>query len=338
MTDGAGPRPPPGAAVDDGDGAPGRRAGSTADARSQLDALWSLCLAAADGRRRGDLPQPGARIDAATGDGCLVLDEALRWRLDGHWSDAARRLFALYAPMLPAEPRARHVSAHLGQSLDGRIATANGDSRGLSDAQNLLHLHRMRALADAVVIGADTALADDPQLTTRLVDGPCPVRVVLDRRGRVDARLGLCRDGRAPTLIVRGPSSGGGGQAPGDADDADGAKGTEVANGASIGLADVLRMPAETGRFDLDRTLDALAARGLRVVFVEGGGLTVSAFLGARRLDRLQVSVTPLLIGSGRPGITLAPISAIGDGLRPPFTRHDMGEDVLWDFDLSRHR
>ena len=77
------------------------------------------------------------------------------------------------------------VVAQCGQSIDARIATASGHSHYINGAEGLAHLHRLRALVDAVVVGVGTALADDPQLTVRRVAGPNPARVVIDPNGRL---------------------------------------------------------------------------------------------------------------------------------------------------------
>src|SRR5206468_4442700 len=92
----------------------------------------------------------------------------------------------------------------LGQSLDGRIATLSGDSCYINGPEGIAHLHRLRALVDAVVVGAGTVRADDPQLTVRSVSGPNPVRVVIDPRGTLpaDARA-FANDGVRRIVITR---------------------------------------------------------------------------------------------------------------------------------------
>ena len=95
------------------------------------------------------------------------------------------------------------VVAVLGQSLDGYIATCGGDSRYINGPESLVHLHRVRALSDAVLVGVGTALADAPRLTTRHVVGPSATRVVLDPKGRLPPTSGLLGDGLAPTIVVR---------------------------------------------------------------------------------------------------------------------------------------
>ena len=77
------------------------------------------------------------------------------------------------------------VVGQIGQSLDGRIATESGHSKYINGPAGLTHLHRLRALVDAVVIGVGTAIADDPQLTVRRVSGQQPARVVIDPKGRL---------------------------------------------------------------------------------------------------------------------------------------------------------
>jgi len=96
-------------------------------------------------------------------------------------------------------------------------------------------------------------------------------------------------------------------------------------------MAEVLAVPTSDGRLRLDALLEALHRRGLRRLFVEGGGMTVSAFLAAGLLDRLQVAVTPLLIGEGRRGLSLPAGTALGDCLRPTCRVFRMGGDILFD-------
>jgi riboflavin-specific deaminase-like protein len=211
------------------------------------------------------------------------------------------------------EPAAAVTVAHLGQSLDGFIATYSGDSRYVNGRGNLLHLHRMRALCDALVVGAGTIAADDPQLTTRLVPGPNPVRVVVDPDRRLSAHYRVFTDAAAPTLLACRAS-----HAP-----------------ARHGAADVLPIGDRDGAFDLAALLAALRVRGHARVFVEGGGRTVSGFLAAGLLDRLQIAVAPLLIGDGRPGIRLAAPGRLGECRRPAARAYRMGDDVLYDLDLA---
>ena len=216
-------------------------------------------------------------------------------------------LWPLYRPLL----RTEWVLAHLGQSLDGRIATEGGASRYVTGPENLDHLHRLRAMADAVIVGGATAALDDPRLTTRRVDGPDAVRVVLDPKRRLSADLAVFRDGACETLLI--------------AAEAD----------APHGQADVVAAPlAEDGRLAPTGVIEVLRARGLKRLFVEGGGVTVSRWLAAGVLDRLQVTVAPMILGSGRQGLSLPPIEDLDLALRPVCGTYAMGVDVLFDCDL----
>ena len=121
---------------------------------------------------------------------------------------AGLRSAAGAARSLPADLRATPAQpltvGHLGQSLDGFIATHSGDSQFVTGEENLRHMHRMRALSDAVLVGAGTVAADDPQLTTRQVTGPSPLRVVIDPMRRLPDTYRVFHDDAAPTLYVCG--------------------------------------------------------------------------------------------------------------------------------------
>jgi len=179
---------------------------------------------------------------------------------------------------------------------------------------NITHLHRMRALCDAVVVGAETVARDDPRLTTRQVRGKDAVRVVLDPGRRLESTHRLFSDGQAPTIVV----------CAGDRNLAD----------ASLGQAEVIGVAARGGRLDLAAVLDVLHRRGLRSVFVEGGGITVSTMLSAGLLDRLHVAIAPLIIGAGRPGLRLPAPASLDQCPRPPARIFRMGADILFDCDL----
>jgi len=125
-----------------------------------------------------------------------------RWRVsDGvRVEDAARRILDLFLPLLA---RPELVIGQLAQGVDGRIATEAGHSHYVTGPEDLGRLHRLRALADAVVVGAGTVASDDPQLTVRRVKGDNPIRVVLDPEGRLDPDRTLFTDGAAPTVVIR---------------------------------------------------------------------------------------------------------------------------------------
>jgi riboflavin-specific deaminase-like protein len=186
------------------------------------------------------------------------------------------------------------VIGQLGQSLDGRIATPTGASKYINGDEALCHLHRIRAEVDAVIVGIGTAIADNPLLTTRRVEGPNPVRVVIDPNGRLPGSLTMLGDGAAPVLVITTP----GGGAPA------GAEALELACDGEGGI------PPET-------IVRALAARGLRRLLVEGGAETLARFLDASAIDELHLMVAPIVLGSGKTGLNLKPISGLDEAMRP---------------------
>src|SRR5450631_692269 len=109
---------------------------------------------------------------------------------------------AIFGPLLTGTTDDLMVVGQIGQSLDGRIATESGHSKYINGPGGLDHLHRLRALVDAVVVGVGTAIADDPQLTVRRVAGPQPARVVIDPRGRLSADARMFADNGARRLLI----------------------------------------------------------------------------------------------------------------------------------------
>jgi riboflavin-specific deaminase-like protein len=208
------------------------------------------------------------------------------------------------------------IIGQFGQSIDARIATAGGDSHYINGAAGLAHLHRLRALVDAVLVGVGTAIADDPQLTVRRVAGPDPARVVIDPNGRLptSARL-LAADG-VRRLILTDKRT----QSPLPAD------------------VEIVRLPRRNGQIAPPSILAALAARGFRRILIEGGADTVSRFLAAGCLDRLHVVIAPIIIGSGPASVSLPPIARLEHALRAPIRCHVLGDEVLLDCDLSAQR
>ncbi len=228
------------------------------------------------------------------------------------------------------------VVAQIGQSLDGRAATTTGHSHYINGAEGLNHLHRLRALVDAVVIGIGTALADDPRLTVRRVAGPQPARVVIDPKGRLPATARLLHQDGVRRLVVT----------------------ADTARAAAHEAIERIALPAHEGHFEPSAILASLAERGLRRILIEGGPATVARFVDARCLDRLHVVVAPMILGGGRSSLDLAPITRCDQALRPLTRTHLLGAgaprldahgaetldgeagggEVLFDCDLSRQR
>ena len=181
---------------------------------------------------------------------------------------------------------------------------------------SLFGLHRLRAVVDAVVVGIGTALADDPQLTVRLVAGRHPVRVVIDPNGRIPANAKLFAEDGVRRIVIT----------------------TEHAVLNLPPGVEILRLPSCEGQLAPAAILQALARSGLTRILIEGGAQTLSGFIKAGCLDRVHVIVAPIILGSGRPGFDLTPIEWIDQAMRPPVMTHLLEGEVLFDCDLTAHR
>lgn len=208
------------------------------------------------------------------------------------------------------------VIGQLGQTLDGRIATVTGESQWINGACALDHLHGLRAEVDAVIVGVGTALADNPALTVRRVEGRNPARVVIDPRGRAPSDLRVFAPCGARRILVRGAG------AP-----------------AACEGVETIDLPLDEGCIAPRAIVAALAQAGLPRLLIEGGARTVSAFLDDDALDRLHLLVAPTIIGSGRQGLDLVPEGRLALARRPT-TRVTIfpDGDVLFDCDLRRQR
>jgi diaminohydroxyphosphoribosylaminopyrimidine deaminase / 5-amino-6-(5-phosphoribosylamino)uracil reductase len=222
----------------------------------------------------------------------------------------------LFGPLMTVAADGLVVVGQIGQSLDGRIATESGHSKYINGPAGLEHLHRLRALVDAVVIGVGTALADDPQLTVRRVAGPQPARVVLDPNGRLPASAKVFANDGVRRLLIT-------------------AQGTRCAAPSGV---EIIALPTTDKHIAPSTILAALADRGMCRVLIEGGADTVSRFLSSGCLDRLHIIVAPIILGSGRASFILPSIERADQALRMPVHAHQLDNEVLFDCDLSAQR
>ena len=286
---------------------------------------WPLIRAVADASRHGQCIDHGIRfafdgkkLIAATGAMRAILEFDHGWQSLLPASDPRQDYLDIYLPLSATRTDTPFVLAQLGQSLDGFIATATGHSHFVTGPASIMHLHGLRALSDCVIVGAGTIAADNPRLTTRLVDGPNPVRVVLDPQLRLPMTHGVFNDGQARTLRIR-------------------ARGVSLPSRLVSGHVEDIEIDAVAGRLDLRALLAELWLRGMRTILVEGGGVTVSAFLAAQLIDRMHIVIAPFVIGEGRPGLRIPSPEKLHDCVRPPPRVFALGGDVLFDCDMRSH-
>ena len=189
------------------------------------------------------------------------------------------------------------VVVKYAQTLDGRIATSTGDARWISGEGERRVSHALRAACDAVLVGVGTIVADDPQLTVRMVPGASPVRVVLDSTLRTPADALVLRDD-APTTIVT-------------TERADANRRAELRRAG----VNVEVVGTRDGRVDLAAALSRLHDLGVEALLVEGGAAVITALLRDGLADRLIASIAPVVIGTGTSAVGQLDITRIADGI-----------------------
>jgi len=201
------------------------------------------------------------------------------------------------------------ITLKIATSLDGRIGTSTGESQWITGPEARLQGHRLRAQHDAVLVGVETVLADDPRLTVRLPDGetgPDPLRVVLDSKLRTPP---FARLARAGTLILTTRSP------------------------IPVGEAEVLRVAGDsTNRPAIKAVLEILASRGASSLMIEGGGRVAACFVAAGVVDAIEWFRAPILLGGdGRPGVAALSLARLAHA--PRYRRlaaEPLGDD-LWE-------
>lgn len=213
------------------------------------------------------------------------------------------------------------VTLKLAATLDGRIATVQGDSRWITGEASRRLVHRWRNEHDAILVGAETVLHDDPELTCRMRGGRHPLRVVVDGRLRLPLGSKLVSGaGMIPTLVLT----------------ARGADATRVRELRAAGVQ-VIALPARDGRMVWLRMLQELGRRNLASVLVEGGAEVAAGLLAARQVDRLRLFLAPKLIGGdGRAVLASLSVQEMADAITLPTPRlRRVGEDLLYEAEFD---
>lgn len=199
------------------------------------------------------------------------------------------------------------VTLKLATSLDGKIAMASGESQWITGEASRLQGHRLRASHDAILVGVETVLADDPQLTARIAGEipRQPLRVVLDSRLRTPASAKLAHD----ALILT------------------------AAEPKAVGTSRVLRVQADSaGRPSVEAVLEALEAEGIGSLLIEGGGRVAASFIQAGAVDKIEWFRAPMILGeSGRSGIAALEITKLSDAPRFQRLAVQPSGDDLWE-------
>ena len=216
-------------------------------------------------KRRGVARLRQAGIEVSVG--CLGEEAERLNEIYVHWVRTGRPFVIMKAAM----------------TLDGKIATANGQSKWISGEEARRQVHRLRSQVDAVMVGIGTVLQDDPELTARLVDRHArqPLRVILDSRLRIPLRARVLSQARQAGVLIATTRH---------------APPSRIAALKQRG-AEVLILPAEHGNVSLKACLTTLGRQGITSLLLEGGSEVNASALRSGLLDRLQLYVAPALLG-----------------------------------------
>ncbi len=227
--------------------------------------------------------------------------------LDRHTID----FLQLYLPycFLPVFAQKYHRAiaiAHFAQTLDGKIAACNGNSKWIGNTENLVHAHRMRALCDGIIVGANTVDKDHPRLTVRHVEGKNPSRIIVSSSTKNLDSLFNTED--APVWIIG-----------------------SIVGKPSENCQYINLQKNENGKISPKTILKKLYQKGICSVYIEGGPRTTSNFLNERALDIVQLHISPLILGSGMPGFALPPVEDISQSVHfSSFTFHPIGDTYMF--------
>ncbi len=203
------------------------------------------------------------------------------------------------------------ITMSYAQSLDGSIAAKRGSRLQISGHESALFTHQLRAYHDSILVGIGTVLADDPQLTVRLVEGENPQPVILDSKLRTPLEAALVQD-RSPWIATTNRAD---------------SKRAEELSSQGVQL---LYLPAgKDGQVNLQGLLDCLNQMGVKNLMVEGGAEVISKFFASHLVDFLIVSISPLILG-GLPAIQLPERLSVGDYPRlENVIRDNYGDDLV---------
>ena len=211
------------------------------------------------------------------------------------------------------------VTVKVAMSLDGKIATNSGDSRWISSPESRQYAHNLRYTSDSIMVGANTVLADDPHLTTRVASGrggTClrqPLRIIVDGRGRVPQNAKLFHEAGRTILAIGRMAT------------------TDEKETFHAINAEIIELPSVDNSIDLRALLKILGERRITSILVEGGGILSGSLFDQRLVDRLFVFIAPMIIGgSGRLAVVGEGVDRLVDACRlSNVTVTRVGEDTL---------
>ena len=218
-------------------------------------------------------------------------------------------LMESYLQIILNKSKFPYVFGHLAQTLDGYIATESGESRYISSIDNLEHLHMLRAISDVILVGSNTVKFDNPKLTTRLVKGPNPMRVVIDKNDIIKNSCNLLKnkDGRGFKI---------------------------VSDKLKANSKNIFTLPLKKDEFRITDIISLLESLGNKIIFIEGGGNIISHFYRKKFLNRIHLCISPILIGRGINSFIIDKDIKINEAKIRKISYIKMGKDILCNIQL----
>ena len=230
-------------------------------------------------------------------------------RTNFHLNSDLKILMESYLQIIFNKSKYPYIFGHLAQTLDGYIATESGESRYISSIDNLEHLHMLRAISDVVLVGSNTVKFDNPKLTTRLVKGPNPMRVVIDKNDTIKNSCNLLKNKDRKGFKI-------------------------VSDKLKPNYENIFSLPLKKDEFRITDIISLLKSLGNKIIFIEGGGNIISHFYRKKSLNRLHLCISPILIGRGISSFIIDKNVKINEAKIKKISYIKMGKDILCNIKL----
>lgn len=213
------------------------------------------------------------------------------------------------------------VTISFAQSIDGCIATQNGESRWISGNKTLKLAQKLRRDHDCILIGIETVMKDDPELSCRIDPDRSPVRIILDSKLTLPQDTIIVKTARRVKTIVLTTQQ---------------SAQKRRALLQEKGIEIVTFTADEKGRVPLLKAIQYLGERGFKSILVEGGARVITSFLKAQMISKIVITTAPIIIGEGVHAIGNINVHTLKEALKPKRTRvRRMGSDIVWELLLD---
>ena len=217
-----------------------------------------------------------------------------------------RECFEILAPLLIKNKKI--FFGQIGQSLDGKIALNNGNSHYINEKESIIYLHCLRSISDAVLVGVNTIIKDNPLLTTRKITGSNPIRVIIDPSLKLTNKYKIFKDNNTNIIF------------------------TNVSNKKKLNNSAIIVLPKKNFTINIYKYLKRMSFNN---ILVEGGPTTLSKFIDLKLLDIMQFIISPTLLGSGIDSLKLKPITKLKNAIKVKNTISKLGKEIIVTLDFN---